>query len=151
VLSDILKSARVLIVALIFPDFFVRSETLPYQLKWEEKGVVASFSGSFTVQDNNETSMEIYNDSRSNNLRYVIWDLSGITEQLMTDSEAQSLAIFDKAIGSRLGQIKMAFVAADATSRFVCGRYTIHAIDYGVPWEFQAFDTFEKARKWCTS
>ncbi len=60
----------------------VKRGIMAHQLKWEENGVIAVFSGFFTFQENNRAGIEIYNDPRSNDLCYAIWDLSGITKQL---------------------------------------------------------------------
>jgi hypothetical protein len=125
--------------------------TVPHQLTWEEKGVVASFSGALTLKECNRANTDVYSDPRCDGLRYVIWDLSGVREQLMTPSESQVIAMVDKVVGSRLKHLKMAFVAAEETSRLICGQYAVHAITYGIPWQFVAFDTLEEARRWCVS
>jgi hypothetical protein len=124
---------------------------MPYKLKWGKDSVIGSFSGSFTFQESNRAQTEIYNDQRSNDLRYVIWDLSDISKQLATKSEAQAIATIDNVVGSRLNDIKIAFVAVDDASRLFFGHYSIQAINYGTSWEFQIFDTLEKAKSWCTT
>ncbi len=124
---------------------------MAYQLKWSEKGVVATFSGSFTALESNRATIEIYKDPKSEDMSYVIWDVSGIKELLMTKSESQSLAITDKLVGSRLEKFKLAFVATDEKVRSMCGQYALYAVNYDIPWEFKAFDTFEEAKSWCNS
>ena len=92
--------------------------------------------------------IQIYNDPRSNNLNYAVWDLSDISKQLVTKAEIQTLALIDGAFSSRLGNLKLAFVAIDEPSRLFCSNYVIQAIQYDVNWEFQIFKTLEEAIDW---
>ncbi len=124
---------------------------MSYKLKWEKHGVIASFSGSLTFQENESANTEIYNDPRIDDLRYVIWDLSDISEQLVTESEAKTIAKFDNVVGSQLKHMKLGFVTVDDAARLFLGQYSVQAINCGIPWEFQNFDTLEKAKSWCTS
>ncbi|MDM8524038.1 hypothetical protein QUF80_11780 [Desulfococcaceae bacterium HSG8] len=124
---------------------------MSYQIKWEEKGVIVRFSGIYSFKEDSDANIEMYSDSRFENLNYIIWDMSGISELNMTEEEAGLTSMQDRLASSRLPHVKMALLAQDKPTRKICEHYIAKCRNDKLGWEFLISDSMESIRSWATS
>ncbi len=124
---------------------------MPYKISWEENGAVVKFTGIFDFEVNKNANCEIYDDPRCDSINYAIWDASGISESLMTESEISILAMQDHAGSSRLPSLKLALLAKDKRTRRLFEYYAINYHSRLTHWNFMVSDSMEKLRSWIAS
>ena len=124
---------------------------MPYKISWEENGVVVQFSGKFDFEVNKNANCEVYDDPRCDSIDYAIWDASGISESLMTESEISILSMQDHVGSLRLPSLKLALLAKDERTRRLFEFYTINYHSRLTHWNFMVSDSMEKARSWIAS
>jgi hypothetical protein len=95
---------------------------LPYNINWEMNIVIVRFLGTFNLKEKNNATIAILDVPQFESVKYIIWDLSGISEQNMTEDEAVLAFIQDKLISSRLTKAKMALLAQDEHVRRICDK-----------------------------
>jgi hypothetical protein len=121
---------------------------MSYEINWEENGVVVRFWGTYTFEVNNDADLEVYSAPQLEGLKYVIWDLTDISEMSMTEDEAVLPATHNKLASSRLLHVKVAMIATDQQTRRVCEAYVAGCRNRGVGWDFMVSDSMETIRKW---
>jgi hypothetical protein len=122
---------------------------MPYDINWEANGVHVRFQRIFNLKNNNSATIELLNDSRFEGLKYIIWDLSDISELDITETEASMLSIEDKLITSRLPKVKMALFAPDKQVCSICFQYVASSLHQEkIKWDFWVSDSMENIRAW---
>jgi hypothetical protein len=124
---------------------------MPYEINWEKNGVLMRFLGIFNLKENNNATIEILDAPQFESVKYIIWDLSGISEQNMTEDEAVLVSMQDKLISSRLPKVKMALFAQDEHVRRICDKYVAGCHSRLTGWDFMVSDSMEKIRTWFAS
>ncbi len=119
---------------------------MSYQIKWEEEGVLVRFSGIYSFEEDTNANIEIYSNSQFENINYIIWDLSGISELSMTEDEAYLTSMQDRLASSRLPHVKMALLAQDKPTRKICERYITKCQNDKSSWKFLISDNMESIR-----
>jgi hypothetical protein len=121
---------------------------MPYEINWEENGVVVKFRGTFTFEVNNDASLELLNSNQLEGLKYIIWDLSDISKMGMTIDDAVLAAMQDQLVSSRLPHVKMALIATDQSTRNVCYEYVTGCRNRKVGWSFKISHSMDRVRTW---
>lgn len=124
---------------------------MSYAINWESEGVLVRFSETYSYEEDSNANMEIYSASQFENLKYIIWDLSGISELKMTDEEAVTTSMQDRLASSRLPHVKVALLAQDKPTLKICENYIARCRNYQMDWEFMVFDNMESIRRWVAS
>ena len=124
---------------------------MSYEIKWESKGVLVRFSGYYSFEEDSNANMEICSAPQFENLKYIIWDLSSISELQMTGEEAVVTSMQDRLAASRLPHVKVALLAQDKPTRKICDHYIARCRNYQMSWEFMVFDSMENIRSWVTA
>ncbi len=124
---------------------------MPYEINWEKNGVLVRFSGTFDYNENANATIEIYSAPKFEDVKYAIWDLSGISELNMTKDEAVLAAMHDQFASSRLPHIKMALLAQDEPTRQICEAYVARCQSSRMGWEFMVSGSIESIRTWVVS
>jgi len=124
---------------------------MPYEINWEKEGVLVKFNGTFDYKENMNANIELYSNSKFKNLKYIIWDLSKVSEVSMTEEEAYIAAMHDKLASLRLPQVKMALLAVDKRLKELCYQYVAHSQNIIKEWTFMVSDNIESIRTWVTS
>lgn len=75
-----------------YPTFLT---TMPYDIKWEKQGLVATFTGACTIQDVRLAYEEIGADNRFDDLRYQIFNYLGVTHQDVTEAQVNEIVGLD--------------------------------------------------------
>ncbi len=124
---------------------------MPYEINWETNGVVVRFLEAFNLKENNNATVELLNSPQFEDLKYIIWDLSDVSEQNMTEEEAALASIQDKLISTRLPQVKMALLAQNEHTSRVCNQY-LASCSIGLRgWDFMISGSMEDIRNWVAS
>ena len=121
---------------------------MPYEVIWEDRGLYYHHFGVVTGQEITRSIREFYDDPRSSNTKYIIWDASDIDQLLMDEDEVTSAAAYDKGGSSYLQGLRFALVAKDEHARKLSIDYIDICRDLGITWEFKLFDDIEDARSW---
>ena len=124
---------------------------MPYDIYWEKDGVLVRFGGVLDYNTNTNATNEILDAPQFESLKYIIWDLSDITEQNVTEGEATLIAMQDKLISVRLPKIKMALLAQKQHVQNMCYEYVAKCANYKTDWEFMVSESTEKIRTWVTA
>jgi hypothetical protein len=119
---------------------------MPYEVQWESRGVYWRFFGKVSGREVMQSNLEVYGDSRFEELKYQIADFLAIESLEMNPSEVKKIAYMDKAAANSNPQIRVALVANPDT---LITHIDLHT-DYAVysPWETEVFETLEEARTW---
>lgn len=119
-----------------------------YKIDWKNCGVVVSFAGTYDFPTSSKASEELYADSRSNSLKYIVFDLSGIDGLNYSFSQIEFPAMRDKVTSSRLPEIRKGFVVKDELVEKVCRSYVEKSLFLGTPWKFLVSDCLKKVLEW---
>jgi hypothetical protein len=124
---------------------------MPYEINWEKNGLVVRFSGIFDFETNKNASCEVYEDSRCDSLKYVIWDATGISESVMSENDFAILAMQDLTGSIRLPELKLALVAQGKDLLRLFKNHTVSYNTRKTGWDFMVSDNMEDIRSWINS
>lgn len=124
---------------------------MPYEINWEKNGTLVRFWGLFDFKVNSEAAIDIFNDPRNQDLKYVIWDTSDVSDVHMANGETSILSMQDQLGALRLPKIKLAMFAAAKDTRTICEQYCAHYQSRQAGWEFMISDSMENIRNWVVS
>ena len=121
---------------------------MTYQLNWEINGVIAHFTGVFDLNTSNSADNEFYFDSRSNDVKFAIWDLSDIERIDFPLSHAEFPAIRDVVCSDRIPGLKFGIIVNDEQSAAFILQYINKSVAMGSPWKFKVAGSIEEIREW---
>ena len=124
---------------------------LPYLMTWESKGVVLCFTGTYDLEINAHAKNALYSDPRSNDLSYVIWDLSQIKVLDFRMTQTQFTAMRDKISSERIPSLRKGFIVRDTPTAQLCERYIEESHALGLRWEFRISSDPDVIREWVKS
>jgi hypothetical protein len=119
---------------------------MPYEIRWETKGVRSVFSGIVTDDDLLRSNFELYDDPRFTSIRYEIADF-GLAEGSSFSAETvRCVARMDHDQSVRNPDVKVAILATGTLARGLARMYALSGGD--TPWVTQLFRTEEDALSW---
>ena len=121
---------------------------MPYLFYKEPSGVKVEFEGTYSFSDNNQATVELYDHPEFSELKYIIWDFTGVSRMEMTPVETDIASMMDKEASSRLPHTKVALITQDPFTRQLCQSYIADCGNRKLEWDFLVADTLEQARKW---
>lgn len=124
---------------------------MTYKVDWEKNGVLVKFWGIFNYQVNTNANTEVSGDRRLKDLKYAIWDLSGISDVQFPQAHIEMAAIQDQLISYRLPRLKLALLATKKRTRHLCAQYLAQYHTRQTGWQFMVSDDMEKIRAWVGS
>jgi len=124
---------------------------MKYSIHWEENGATVCFSGKFNSVVNDNANTEFHMNPKSNNVKYIIWELSEVRGVDFKSSDTVFPAMRDKISCHRLTKIKMGFVTSDEALEFLCRKYISESIEMGSTWEFKISDSYQVVKHWAES
>lgn len=86
---------------------------MSYEIVWLPKGAVKRFYGQLTGQDIYRSVIEVEQDIRFDELRYVINDFLDVTNVLIGDLDIREIAAIDRAASMTNPHIHIAILTAD--------------------------------------
>jgi hypothetical protein len=119
---------------------------MPYEVKWESRGVYWRFFGRATGFEILQANLDAYGDPRFEELKYQIADFLEIESLEMDLREVKKIAYMDKAAARSNPNVRVALVAKPETLEM---HAKLHAEYAGYsPWETEVFESLEEARSW---
>jgi hypothetical protein len=118
-----------------------------YTINWIGNNVIIRMDGMIGFNDIDYVNGLLYGDSRFENMRYQIFDLSDVQQFNLTARDFELLGILDKNSSIWNRSLKVAIVFTDEEM--------IKLMDYyknemkGTNWKIEVFRTFAEAEKWC--
>lgn len=121
---------------------------MPYELGWDQKSTVTCrFFGSVDFDDINNASNDFLNDSRSDDIRYALWDFSSISSFCISEEQASEIAATDSAASDYMKPLKAAFVTKDPALAALVREYIREMHAFGSHWINGLFGDVESARQ----
>jgi len=117
-------------------------------VKWEENGVKVKYSKIFTFNDNLDSMSEIYCDSRSNKMKYVILDLSDVNKISLNDDDYRVLAGYDFIASKRIDNLKLAILIDDPHLEEDNNKFFRYFQKYDTSWECKIFFNMDELNNW---
>ncbi len=96
-----------------FSPFSQKRQFMPYSLVWEPDGVLVQFSGSLTAPELIHSTRQVQADSRFDESRYVINDLSAITEHHLSDEVLRELSAINYGAYASQPNCRIIYVTTD--------------------------------------
>ena len=118
------------------------------EMKYEDHGIYVRFYGESDKNENKIVNINFRKFTGMENLKYMIWDLSGITRVITNNPIAKSISDSYTRVSSSLPRIKLALLASDKDAQQVCELYMEdeHALQTG--WDIRLFDNIDSIRSW---
>lgn len=124
---------------------------MSYKNIWEKNGIYQSFHGIVIAQEVYDANNEVYEDPRFSDIKYAIWDSSGIDQLNMNKNEATVPAIYNKGASLYVRNIKQALIVKNEHTKGLCTHYIDLSRRLSTPWKFKLFDSIEDARRWVSA
>ena len=125
---------------------------MPHKTTWEKEGINYQFYGDVSPEEVEEANSEAYGDHRFIDIKYFIWDMTGVKNLGMNEEEdAVRSAVTDKGASLYKQSLKGALVANNKYIRKILERYIATSLRLESTWKLKLFYNAEDARKWITS
>jgi hypothetical protein len=124
---------------------------MPYEIIWEENGVVQHFFGDVSFQDIKTSDEAIYGDERFDSIKYLIIDNEGVTEPRFDQEGATELAYTNNVAHLYKPVLKVAFICTKQCVENQVKFYIKTMLEIGSTWKFKMFDSMAAARAWIQS
>ena len=121
---------------------------MPYELIWEDRGVLCRFRDVVTDDDIVESSLERYSDPKFENIEY---ELSIFSDFVVFEASVETVrraAMMDVQASERNPKIVVAIVASQRVIRGLANLYRLQHEGMGGLWKTAHFETEEEARRW---
>jgi hypothetical protein len=122
---------------------------MAFKIFWESHSSVwVAFNGTATFGEATAATNAVYNDPRSDDLEFALWDFAAIDDFAVTERDVEEMAASDYAAGLYMKPLKAAFVIADPGLKDLGDQYISHMRKLGSPWQNRLFASLDDARKW---
>lgn len=118
---------------------------MPYELKWERRGVVKRFFGHVIDDDLLRSREDIEGNYLFDGLRYIINDFLNCTDSSITHRAIEVISAIDKAASTTNPNIRVAFIATAPKLIATAIAYTNLPM---TPYQTRIFSTVADARAW---
>ena len=119
---------------------------MSYSITWEEAGVIWRYEGTLSGEELIQSNLDIYGDSRFDQLRHQIVDLRGVTEFEISPQHMRKIAFLDKAAAQSNPHIRIAVITEDPIGQRITEEYASHIGD--AHWPVRTFEQYDKAIDW---
>jgi len=124
---------------------------VPHTTTWEKDGIYWQFRGIVDEKEYIDTDAELYNDPRSDHIKYWIWDGTHIEKLAVSEIHAELIAATDWAATENNQTVKGAMITNDKNIRRLMELYIQTSEDFESSWQLQIFASLEEARRWISS
>lgn len=119
---------------------------MPYAMSWKTGGVIWRFHGVVTSEDVIQSNLAIYGDSRFDNLRYQVVDLSTIEQFSVTSDALDEIAAMNRAASLSNPRLVVA-VAATGEEALKLAEIYESAMSKS-SWKVRVFRSVKDAEDW---
>ena len=124
---------------------------MSYKTIWEENGAIVRFYGEFNLKIVAEAQGSVFGDSRSDNIKYLICDHTGVTVNDIDEDDIHFSVSIDECASKTNPYIKLALVSNNKHTEDYVKYYLKNSSAIATTWESQGFDDFDLAKDWATS
>ncbi|MDP6346076.1 MAG: hypothetical protein QF578_07545 [Alphaproteobacteria bacterium] len=121
---------------------------MPYELSWEDRGVVFRFWGVASDDDLRQSNLEIYDDPRFESLEHEIADFTEVTRLDFSSDAVRTVARWDSEASKRNPTIRVAIIGEDSLLIGLANMYRIVFDVQDGNWEQEQFAGMDEARSW---
>jgi len=115
---------------------------------WEDNCVTAKFSKTLSFSDNLESMSTVYSDKRSDNLKYIVLDMTDVNKIVLEDSEVRTLSGYDYIASKRLFEIKFAILLDGESLNDDVNKFIRFFQKYDTSWKVNSFYNIADLKKW---
>ena len=121
---------------------------MPYELIWEDRGVVLRFWGVASDHDYRQSSLEFYGHPKAADIDYTLVDYTDVTKLDYSINFLRSSAASDAEASKRSPSMRVAIVGKEQLLLGLTNMYLTHFDLQGGTWEHVQFTTVDEARVW---
>ena len=121
---------------------------MPYELIWEDRGVVMRYWGVASDHDLRQANLDTVNHPRFADIDYTLDDLTDVTRIDFSSDAMRWCADLDLRASKRNPSLRVAIVGEDKLLIGLSNMYRIILESQGGPWEQGQFATVDEARAW---
>ena len=121
---------------------------MPYELTWEDRGVVIRYWGVASDHDLRQSNLETYSHPRFADIDYQLVDCTDVTRLDLSSDAVRWVADWDIRASKRSPSLRIAVVGED---KLLIGLANVYRIEFDVQgglWEQGHFATVDEARAW---
>lgn len=122
---------------------------MPHKTTWTANGIIWEYSGIVTLEQVADANTEFYNDPRSDNSKYQIFDVSAVDEIVGDEAQAKRLAAIDHGASRSIPDLKIALVINESMLP-LAETYMENLSKLGCRWDCKTFYFQAEARAWIT-
>ena len=121
---------------------------MPYELIWEDSGLLSRFSDVVTDDELLQCSLDAYSDPKIESIEYelVIYSDSVVVEA--SSGTVRRIAALDARASKGNPRKLIAIVASQRVIRGLTNLYRLQSEAEGSTWKTEYFETEEEARRW---
>ena len=121
---------------------------MPYELIWEDRGVVARYWGVASDHDLQQANRDIVNSLRFADIDYTLDDYTNVTRIDFSSHVVRRSADLDLQASKRNPSLRVAIVGEDKLLLGLANMYRLTLDSQGGPWEQGHFAAMDEARAW---
>ncbi len=122
---------------------------MPYIIQLEKDGLSRIFSGSVSEREIIASTMEMYENSKYDSLKYAISCFLDVEKFDLEFDGVRKLAQLSRSVEARNPSLKVAIVANNSIMKALAALYKLELCDSSRP--AQIFDSLQDARRWTQS
>lgn len=119
---------------------------MPHTNHWDAHGLHRQFTGVVDSDEILSSNLELHQDHRFDDIRYVINDFTLVTGLDIVEGHTRSFATVDKNVSHRKPQLKIAIVVNQPPQIMLAQAYRQHMLDS--LFECEIFSNLEEAEAW---
>ncbi len=121
---------------------------MPYELTWEARGVLFTFSGTASDDDLRQSNVDVYAHPKFASIDYEIADFTAVTRLQFSAEALRWTANADFDASQRNPGIRVAIVGTEPVLLGLANMYRALTDVRGNPWKQGQFATVDEARIW---
>ena len=121
---------------------------MPYELIWEDRGVLWRFRDVVTGDELVQANLDIYSDPKFESIDYELVIFSDSVVFEASSETVRRVAEMDTGASKKNPKIVVVIVASQTVIRGLANLYRIQHEVTGGPWKTEYFATEEEARRW---
>lgn len=119
---------------------------MDFIIDWRESNVIITFLDILSFDEMYEAKKAIYGDSRYDNMKYQIIDLSNVHKIQLTKQDILVLSAVEKSSAIWNNNLKLAIITLDKNFIEMINAY--FEIMRSTNWNFKVFDIIDEAHEW---
>ena len=116
------------------------------EITWVTRGVLVTLSEQVNGAELFRLNEKVYGDSRFEDIRYQLWDLTNITEFNVSIEDIVKIAAHDRAAALSNSRMKVAIVTTEEMIQTIVNLYSAEMFES--PWDSKIFDSMADAQQW---